>query len=368
MVASYSLLLLAYPSLLVSFVVQRRRVTSSQIIDETTSEGDVPDAAPSRTFWPCGFILAAIFCVSIIDLDHAQQFKSFTKVSNDDYSKSKTTQLARNDCIDVVASYSPSNLIGIYGDLSAQYYRGISANHSISSSLFDQGMLHTFGFNTVEGIRNFKAGLEDDPSCIMCYWGIAYANGPNINTDVSRDMAQFSRDAILKASAILSSTAESNIISAENRALISAQLSMSSFKSLAEWEGRSQKHYDLIFRDAMSENFENFPDDTDIAAIYAESILNLTPWDYYKSESVPPANNIIVETVKVLKEDVELAMKVLRSVLDKSPLHPLALHLWIHVTEASSNPQQGNFECIKMVHCSIPHGFDDKRYRRRKGS
>ena len=363
MVVSYFLLLLVYPSLLVSFVVQRRRIASSQEIDETPDE-DVPDAVPSRTFWPCGFILAAIFCVSIIDLDHTQQFQPFTKVLSGDTSQSKISQHAQNICIDMMASYSPSNLIGIYGDLSTQYHRGISANHSISSSLFDQGLLHTYGFNTVEGIRNFKAGLLDEPSCIMCYWGIAYAYGPNINTDVTRDMAERGRDAIRNASSILSSAAVSNIISNANRALISAQLSMFSFESLEEWDERSQKHYDLIFRDAMKENFENFPDDTDIAAIYAESILNLSPWDYYRSEIIPSETIGTVETAKVLKEDVQLAMKVLRSVLDKSPLHPLALHLWIHVTEASSSPQQGNFRCISTVQFDIPHGFDDKCNRR----
>ena len=91
----------------------------------------------------------------------------------------------------------------------------------------------------------------------------------------------------------------------------------------------------------MRENFVNFPDDTDIAAIYAESILNISPWDYYETKI--SASNVPV-AAKVLKKDIELAMTVLRSVLDKSSLQPLALHLWIHVTEASSNPQQGASE------------------------
>jgi hypothetical protein len=238
----------------------------------------------------------------------------------------------RANCADVASSYSPQDLVGIYGSMVAQYHRDIGSSSRISDTLFDQGMLHTYGFNTVEGIRNFKAALVLDPSCAMCYWGISYASGPNINTDVSLLMAKDSREAIISAMAIVNSPRRKSIGEAD-MALIAAQSKILSPVSQDEWSDKVQKKIDEMYMIEMRGAAAHFPNDVDISAMYAESIINLSPWDYYKTQ--------ITDQPRELKESMKVAMAVLRSVLDKSPYHPLALHLWIHITESSSDPSQG---------------------------
>lgn len=238
----------------------------------------------------------------------------------------------RANCADVASSYSPQDLVGIYGSMVAQYHRDTGSSSRTCETLFDQGMLHTYGFNTVEGIRNFKAALVIDPSCAMCYWGISYANGPNINTDVSSLMAKDSREAIMSAMVIVNSP-QSKSIGEADMALIASQSKILSPVSQGEWSDKVQKKIDDMYMIEMRGAAARFPNDVDITAIYAESIINLSPWDYYKPQ--------IADQPSELKESMKGAMAVLRSVLDKSPYHPLALHLWIHVTESSSDPSQG---------------------------
>ena len=189
----------------------------------------------------------------------------------------------QKNCVDIAATYTPQQLVGIYGDMKGQYHRNIytehssevsleiSSEHSLVQELFDQGMLHTYGFNTVEGIRNFRAALKIDPNCAMCYWGMAYSNGPNINTDVTADMALKGREAINKALALITvltppiqdseknnensdnaakegnAIKNKNRISEANKALIIAQETEFSFSSIEEWTEKTQKYYDLKY-------------------------------------------------------------------------------------------------------------------------
>lgn len=220
----------------------------------------------------------------------------------------------------------------------------------------------------------------------MCYWGIAYSNGPNINTDVTADMALEGKESIEIAVAIMTlkngknvknggnnanvgnskngendsnrgddtkgENSKKNSISEENQALIIAQEKEFSFSSITEWTELTQKHFDLKYLDALKIASERFPGDNDITAMYGESIINLTPWQYYKKDdsivynehnqynqhNLMNGNNIVK---KELNEDIITAMAIFRSVIEREPLHPLALHLWIHVTEQSSNPSEG---------------------------
>ena len=81
----------------------------------------------------------------------------------------------------------------------------------------------------------------------------------------------------------------------------------------------------------MGKVVANYPDDDDAAAIYAESWMNTMPWDYWSDDGNP-------------KEDTVKVINALESILERTPKHPLALHLYIHATEASSNPGRAEDE------------------------
>ena len=284
------------------------------------------------SYWGCrliGLLTLIFFLASHLEIS---PFKRPSTQQTATLGSSALSQ-SRANCVNVVSSYSPQDLVGIYGSMSAQYHRDIGSSSGISAALFDQGMLHTYGFNTVEGIRNFRAALVVDPDCAMCYWGISYANGPNINTDVSFEMAKDSRESTLSATAIANSLQS---VGKADMALIAAQMKLVSIASQDEWSNEMQKKLDEMYMIEMSGVAARFPNDADIGAIYAESIINLSPWDYYKPHN--PDHHV---EPKELKESMKVAMAVLRSVLDKFPYHPLALHLWIHVTESSTNPSKG---------------------------
>ena len=70
-----------------------------------------------------------------------------------------------------------TRLLGAYGSMGGRS-RAITTTNSDVQGLFDQGLIHCYGFNQEEGLRNFRAGLKIERDCHMCAWGEAYAMGP----------------------------------------------------------------------------------------------------------------------------------------------------------------------------------------------
>lgn len=83
----------------------------------------------------------------------------------------------------------------------------------------------------------------------------------------------------------------------------------------------------LAYCNAMRALYHAYPDDSDAAALFAESEMDLHPWALYTSDGNPIAGTAeIVETLK--------------TVLKRDPQHIGANHFLIHATEASNNPEQ----------------------------
>ena len=57
----------------------------------------------------------------------------------------------------------------------------ITTDNPLAQRYFDQGLILTFGFNHEAAVDSFEAATRIDPSCAMCFWGVALALGPNIN-------------------------------------------------------------------------------------------------------------------------------------------------------------------------------------------
>src|SRR5678815_2774568 len=66
----------------------------------------------------------------------------------------------------------------------------------------------------------------------------------------------------------------------------------------------------------------SFANDTDVGSLFAESLMDLRPWDFWTKEGKP-------------QEGTEELLVVLEDVLVKAPDHPGANHLYIHAVEAS---------------------------------
>lgn len=202
-------------------------------------------------------------------------------------------------------------------DLGA-YHRKITASPE-AQRWFDQGLRLLFSFNLEEAQRSFEEAARLDPSCAMCFWGVGMSLGPHINLPGQPDRT---RPAYRAAQKALSLSGRSTTV---ERALIEALARRYSDPPPAD--AAAQAALDRAYADAMREVARRFPDDLDVAALSAEAMMNLRPWDLWTLDGKPqPGTEEIVAT--------------LERVLAKDPSHPGANHYYIHAMEASPRPEK----------------------------
>jgi tetratricopeptide (TPR) repeat protein len=175
---------------------------------------------------------------------------------------------------------------------------------------FNQGMRLLFGFNHGEAIRAFREAQRLDPACAMCYWGEALAYGPHVNAPMDSAGAVGAWAALERAVALAPK------VPAAERAYITALQARYAPRPPAVRAG-----LDSAYAAAMAQLVARYPDDLDAATLYAEALMDLRPWAYWKKDGTPyPQTDIIV--------------RQLERVLAKNPNHPGACHYYIHAVEA----------------------------------
>ncbi|HEY5659062.1 MAG TPA: hypothetical protein VIY27_14840, partial [Myxococcota bacterium] len=92
------------------------------------------------------------------------------------------------------ASDAPELLEGL-GD----QHHPITTSNPVAQRYFDQGLILTFGFNHEAAVDSFEAAARLDPSCAMCFWGVALALGPNINAPMGPEAGRRAYGAIEEA-------------------------------------------------------------------------------------------------------------------------------------------------------------------------
>ncbi|MCF6231490.1 MAG: tetratricopeptide repeat protein [Rhodobacteraceae bacterium] len=195
---------------------------------------------------------------------------------------------------------------------------------------FDRGLIWTYAYNHQEARECFKRALEHDPGCAMAHWGISYTLGPNYNMpwalydDAGRIKAlEGAYDAMQSALALTV-----NITPLE-AALINALPARYPQRGL----GPDMHAWDYDFADAMRAAFAAHPGQLDLRTVYAESLLNLTPWKMWDLKTGTPAKGAATEE----------AQDVLESAMADDPAamsHPGLLHLYIHLMEMSPHPEK----------------------------
>ena len=200
------------------------------------------------------------------------------------------------------------------------YHRPITTSDEHAQRYFDQGMVMAFGFNHAESARAVRAAQTLDPRCAMCFWGEAMALGPNINVTANGKAIMAPEDQVGAYAALSRAQELLEYATQTEAAMIAALATRYSAEPVEDRDA-----FDLAYANAMGELHERFPDDDDIAAMYAESWMNTMPWDYWSDGDTPRP-----ETVPVIA--------ALERILARNNQHALALHLYIHAVEASSNP------------------------------
>ncbi len=210
------------------------------------------------------------------------------------------------------ATEKPVTIMSGLGSL----HHATSTKNPEAQRYFDQGFRMIYGFNHEEAVRSFKRAAELDSKMAMAWWGVAIALGPNINLDVDPDREKAAYDAVQKAIA-LSPKAPAN-----EQAYIKALATRYSNDPKADL-----KKLAVDYKTAMGELMKKYPDDLDAATLYAESMMDLHPWQLWSADGKPA-------------EGTEEIVAVLESVLRRNPNHPGAIHYYIHAVEASPHPER----------------------------
>lgn len=193
------------------------------------------------------------------------------------------------------------------------YYFKVSTDNKLAQKYFNQGLALYYGFNHAEAYRSFFEASKLDPNCAMAYWGQALCLGPNINAPMD------AADAAVVFAAVQKAGFQSAKATERERDYIQA---LSKRYILNSPQDRSE--LDKAYSVAMKELVTKYPDDLDAASLYAESLMDLHPWDFWLKDGTaqPWTAEILQNLEKVLK-------------LDK--YHAGANHFYIHAVEASQN-------------------------------
>jgi tetratricopeptide (TPR) repeat protein len=193
----------------------------------------------------------------------------------------------------------------------------ITTASKLARQYFDQGYRLAWAFNHDEALRAFRKAQRLDPQCAMCYWGEAWALGPNINMPMD-PKANAPANAAVENARRLAGTA-----SLQEQALIAALDKRYSSRPDAE-----RAKLDRVYAAAMREAVRHFPDNVEIGTLYADALMNVSPWDYWEAGG------------KKARASVADLVPTLERVLRKDPAHAAAIHLYIHAVEASDNPKR----------------------------
>ena len=234
------------------------------------------------------------------------------------YSAALVVMLALHPGAFVNASDDPSaRAILVPG--SGTYSRTISTDNAQAQAFFDQGLRLAWGFYFPESIASYQEASRLDPTHPMPYWGMAHAMGPNPNSRYAR-MPDDPKGEGLKA--IKNAMDRIDRASALEAKLIRALFVLYDKDSIANPDARDQ-----AYLAAMRALNKAYPDDSDIAALYAASYMSIGRWDYWDSDGNPRA-----ETLQVAE--------ALEHIMAKDLSNPGVLHLHVHLIEASMEPER----------------------------
>jgi tetratricopeptide (TPR) repeat protein len=214
-----------------------------------------------------------------------------------------------------------------YFDLGS-FTREVTTSSPEAQVWFTRGLVWTYSFNHEEAAACFERAIASDPGCALAYWGLAYALGPNYNKPwESFDPADLSSSLSRAYAATAGAVSRAPGASDVERALVDALVSRyPSAEPAGDWSA-----WNAAYAAAMRHVYRAYPDDLDVAALFAEALMNLTPWALWDlATGAPAAGSEAIE----IKEVLERALTV-----GDGQTHPGVLHMYVHLMEMSAHPE-----------------------------
>jgi tetratricopeptide (TPR) repeat protein len=215
-----------------------------------------------------------------------------------------------------------------------KHSRKVQTTAATAQRYFDQGLMFMFAYNHDEAVRGFRQAADLDPGCAMACWGIALASGMNYNDpSFTPEKAKAASEALARARQKAAGE------TAANKALIDALA-----QRYPDPAPKERADAEKAYSRAMKAAWEKYPEDADVGALYAESLMNLRPWDLWAPDGKPQLG-----TPEILR--------TLEAVLKLAPAHPLANHLYIHAVEASPEPGKADAaaDALRGKHPALGH-------------
>ena len=214
-----------------------------------------------------------------------------------------------------------------YFDLGG-YRREVTTSSAAARAWFNRGLLWTYAFNHEEAVRCFERAIANDPDCALAYWGLAFALGPNYNkTWEDFDPVDLSSSVSRAFAASVAAASRASGASAVERALVHALAAR--YPSARPAQDCSA--WNAGYADAMRDVYRAHPDDPDVAVLFADALMNLTPWALWDLMTGEPADGAATVEAKAVLERA-LAR-------DGGRAHPGILHMYIHLMEMSARPE-----------------------------
>ncbi len=215
-----------------------------------------------------------------------------------------------------------------------EHTKQVSTSSAEAQHWFNIGLNWCYGFNHEEGVKCFHKALEYDPACVMAHWGVAYGSGPFYNnvwrqfSDAeANDATQLSYDHIQRARgfAPTASNLENNLVEALAQR----------FQKPHCVSGEEFDRWDDDYANSMRQVYHAHKDDHDVAAIFAEAMMTRTAWKLWDVKTgLPAVGSDVLEALQVIERSICIKGAA------HQPQHPAILHLHIHATEMSSEPER----------------------------
>ncbi|MFG2957340.1 hypothetical protein ACGF5O_26900 [Streptomyces sp. NPDC048291] len=216
-----------------------------------------------------------------------------------------------------------------YYDLGS-HGRRVTTSSAAAQTWFDRGLNWTYAFNHEEAVRCFEAAGAADPDCAMADWGLAYALGPNYNKPWEFfDPDDLAHTVRRTHAAVERAHAKAAHATPVERALIEALRAR--YPQSAAPDAAACSVWNTGYADSLRTAYALAPDDLDVAALYADALMNLTPWQLWDIRTGRPADGARTQEAKAV---LERALAT-----EAGTRHPGLLHLYIHLMEMSPTPE-----------------------------